>query len=506
MMKNWMKTLGAALAVASLSAGAFAQDAGKKDEIAGPEAGDPARFETSDTARVNGESISYDVVAGETFLLNDKDQPNASVFSFSYLKKNVADPSQRPVMFVFNGGPGSASLWLHMGVIGPKRVDVATDSPTDDGAPPYPVINNEYSLLDVADLVFIDPVGTGYSRPLEDGKGEDHWGVDEDAASVGRFIRRWLTENERWASPKYLAGESYGTTRAAALVSELNDRYNDVAFNGVILISAILDFEAARGALGYAGLMPTQAAIAWYHNRVDRSAWNNDFDAFIADARAFASDELVPALIKGQGLSADEEAAVVSEFASFTGVSEDYADRANLRVGVGRYMKELLRDQGLTVGRYDGRYTGEEEDGVGETAEADPSGYAMDAAFTAAMNDYMTRQLGVKMDRDYTVLSYDVNMKWKSVDGGGSGGPGYTNVVPGLARGMRENKDMRVMLASGYYDQATPFYAAELSLQAPGVPMDRVVKTYYPAGHMMYLDLGSLEQLSEDMRAFVQGE
>lgn len=491
------------LSAVFLSAPGFAAEP-KQDEKKGPEAGEPAVFTSTGKVTIGGQLINYDITAKETFLLDKKDEAKASIFSFSYIKKGVSDPATRPVMFVFNGGPGSASLWLHMGTFGPKRVDVATDKPTDDGAPPYPIVDNSHSILDVADLVFIDPVGTGFSRVLEDGKGEEHWGVDQDANSVGRFIRRWLTENKRWASPKYLAGESYGTTRAAALVAELNDRYNDVAFNGVILVSAILDFETDRGSYGYIGSIPTQAAIGWHHNKVDKAKWNNDFDAFLKDARDFAVSDYAKSLLLGQLQDHQAHDATVQRYAEFTGLKPAYIERARLRVGVGRFMKELLRDEGLTLGRYDGRYTGRDDDDVGERAKSDPSGYAMDAAFTAAMNDYMTRQLGIEMRQDYTVLSYEVNRNWKSLEGGGSGGPGYTNVVPGLARGMRENKDMKVMLASGYYDQATPFFAAEISLAEPGVPQDRLVKTYYPAGHMMYLDKGSLEQLAIDVRAFVK--
>ncbi|MEM9234690.1 MAG: peptidase S10, partial [Pseudomonadota bacterium] len=348
---------------------------------------------------------------------------------------------------------------------------------------------------------------TGFSRALGDQDAKEFFGVEEDADVVGRFIRRWLTENERWASPKYLAGESYGTTRAGALVSNLTGRYNDVALNGVILVSAILDFETARGDLGTVGLLPTQAAIAWHHEKVDRDRWDNDFEDFLDDARNFAARELGPALMLGQGLPDTEHREVIREFSQYTGLSEDYLRRARMRVDVGRFMKELLRDEGLTVGRFDGRYTGVDSDDVGETAEADPSGYAMDSAYTGAMNDYLTRTLGVKMDRDYEVLSYDVNRSWKpGVSGGGSTGPGYTDVVPDLARGMRQNSEMRVLLASGYYDLATPFFAAEMSLQQPGVPQDRVERTYYPAGHMMYLHEPSLIQLGEDVRAFVEGD
>lgn len=481
---------------------AFADD--HKNEAKGPPAGEPVEFVSRDRVTINGRSVEYDVIAKETFLLNGKDEPEASIFSFSYIKTGENDPTKRPVMFVFNGGPGSASLWLHMGTYGPKRVVVPSDA-EDDGSPPYPIVDNPGSILDATDLVFIDPVGTGFSRALGDQNPKEYFGVREDAEVISRFIRRWLTENKRWGSPKYLSGESYGTTRAGALIGEMTGRYNDVAFNGVILVSAIMDFEMARGHMGYVGALPTQAAIAWHHNRVDRSAWNNDFERFIEESRQFAARDLATALLMQQGLSEAEMDATIARYSAFTGLSETYARRARLRTGVGQFMKELLRDQSLTVGRFDGRYTGRDADDIGETADADPSGYAMDAAYTAAINDYMTRMLGIEMNRDYAVLSYDVNRSWKSVSGGGSTGPGFTNVVPQLAKGMRENRSMRVLLASGYYDQATPFFAAELSLQQPGVPQDRVEKTYYPAGHMMYLHEPSLIQLGEDIRDFVNG-
>ena len=505
-MTTFFRAIALCFSFAALSSPSLAQHANETSETAGPPATEPAVFTSSDSVRINGRTINYDVTAKETYFYDETDAPNASIFSFSYVAQGVTDPTTRPVMFVFNGGPGSASLWLHMGVVGPKIVDVATDGPEDDGAPPYPIIDNPHSLLDVADLVFIDPVGTGFSRILEDGDTADHWGVEEDARSVGNFIRRWLTENKRWGSPKYLAGESYGTTRAAALAEELTGGYNDVALNGILLISAILDFEGSRGFIGEVGLMPTHAALGWYYNRVDRSAWNDDMDAFLADARDFASDTLAPALLKGQALSDEEEAAIIAQYSDLTGLSEEYLDRANMRVDVGRFMKEYLRDQGLTLGRFDGRYTGTEVDNVGEYTYDDPSGYAMDAAFTGSMNDYMTRYLGIDITRPYKVLPWEPGTNWKSVSGGGSTGPGYTNVVPGLGTAMRHNREMRVLLASGYYDQATPFFAAELSLQAHGVPQDRVIRTYYEAGHMMYLERSELEQLSIDMHAFVRGE
>lgn len=469
------------------------------------DASEPARFESSGAVRIDGANVRYDVVAGETYLRDDDGEPEASIFSIAYTRQGDVDPRERPVMFVFNGGPGSASLWLHMGLFGPKRIALPSDA-EDDGAPPYAMIDNAVSVLDIADLVFIDPVGTGYSRALGETDAKEFYGVQKDARAVGRFIRLWLTENGRWNSPKYLAGESYGTTRAAALVNELTSGWNDVALNGVVLISAILDFQTARFAPGndtaHIAFLPSMAMAACYHGRAP-SCEGETPEAFAEEAREFAATDYASALLKGARLSDDERAAVVDRLAAFTGLSRDYVERAELRINAFRFMKELLRDEGLVIGRLDSRYTGRDADGVGETFDNDPSGYGVDSAYTAVMNDYLTRDLGVRMDRDYEVLSVSVNGQWSWDMEDGGGWPAYVNVAPWLGTGMRENPDMRVFLAQGWYDLATPFFGAELAIQKNGVPYDRVTREYYEAGHMMYVHEPSLQKLAGDVRAFI---
>ena len=367
--------------------------------------------------------------------------------------------------------------------------------------------DNPETLLTEADLVFIDPVGTGWSRALGDtDPSEEFWGVDEDAASVAEFIRRWLAENRRWNSPKYLVGESYGTTRIGALMRQLEAGWNDVAINGVVLISVVLDFKLDHTAegndIGYIGLMPGYAATAWYHNRIDRSAWNNDYDAFLEDARAFATDDYLPALVRGATLSDAREREVIARLSDFIGLSEDYLRRANMRVSLNDFRVELLRDQGLSVGRFDSRFTGIEPDAISDSPEGDPSGYGIDGAYTAAMLDYFTRDLGVDITDPYTTLGGVREWNWDAGPAGGDNS--YVNVSPWLERAMRQNRDLRVLATNGIYDLATPFFATEMTFNRPGYDQERVELTYYPAGHMMYLHQPSIEQLAEDLRDFVE--
>ncbi|MBA4800538.1 MAG: peptidase S10 [Euryhalocaulis sp.] len=501
-----IKRFSAALAAAAIlcTPAAMAQDNESGDSSASADIPEPAQSEKSGSVRIGGQTINYDVVAGETYLKNDKGEPVASIFSTSYIRKN-GDRS-RPVLFVFNGGPGSASLWLHMGVFGPKRVVIPSDG-SDDGAPPYDLGDNPYSMLDVADMVFIDPVGTGWSRALGDTDPKDYYGLEEDADSLGRFIRLWLTENGRWNSPKYLAGESYGTTRAAALIDELQGGWTDVSLNGVILISAVLDFQFSRYGKGnemvHVSYIPSFAAIAWYHGKIDKSAWNNDFDAFTEATREFAIEEYAPALLKGAMLEDSRRREIITKLSGFTGLSETYLRQANMRVNNMRFMKELLRDEQRSTGRLDARYTGIDFDAAGERFDADPSSYGIDGAYTAAVNDYLTRELDVPITRDYRVLDGEPgsNWNWSAKDSGGW--PAYVNVGPWISEGMRQNSELRIMLASGWYDLATPVFGAELALQRDDIPQDRITKTYYQSGHMMYVHQPSLEQLSEDMHDFV---
>lgn len=498
----------AVIGVAMLAAGcAAAQEGPKKEEKPAAAATDAARvYESRGRITAGGKTIAYQVVAGETFIRDNKGEAVASIFSTSYIADGFADPKTRPVAFIFNGGPGSASLWLHMGVFGPKRVRLPEAD--DDGAAPFDIVANAHSIIDVADLVFIDPVGTGWSKTVGEGKADDYWGVKQDAASIREFIRLWLVEHKRWNSPKFLMGESYGTTRSAALLEALESGWTDIAMNGVVLISTVLNFGLdatdAGNDVGYIGLMPGYAATAWYHGKVDKDAWGGDLNRFLDAARLFATDDYMPALLKGQMASAEERDAVAAKLAAFTGLSETYVKRANMRIPLRRFMRELLRDEGLAVGRLDSRYTGAEADGVGENPEYDPSAYGIDAAYTAAMLDYFSRDLGVDITEPYTTLGGVRGWNWDAQDGGGENS--YVNVAPWVERAMRQNRDLRVLAANGYYDLATPFFGTEMTLAQPGFDQSRLTVTYYEAGHMMYIHEPSLEALARDVRAFVRGE
>ncbi|WP_210413952.1 S10 family peptidase [Luteithermobacter gelatinilyticus] len=464
---------------------------------------EPRVFKTTHKGRFNGKTFEYTAVAGDTHLKNDKGEVVASIFSIAYTKNGVKDPSTRPITFFFNGGPGSASLWLHMGAFGPKRVVVPSDA-ENAGAAPYPLVDNELSLLDVTDLVFIDPVGTGYSRAIGKGDGKDFWGIKEDAKSVGDFIRLYISQNNRWNSPKYVGGESYGTTRTAALVEELQEGYNSMALNGVILVSSILDFQTVDGGPGnvepYIFFLPTYAATAWYHGKVDKEG--RTLESFIQEARDFALNDYAVALFKGNRLTDAERAEILDKLSLYTGLDRDYLEKTRLRVNEFRFMRELLREEGKVVGRLDSRYTGEEQDDAGETFTADPSGYGISAAYTAAINDYLSRGLKVDRDDTYEVLSHKPGKEWNwKTDESWTGG--YPTLGPVIARGLRQNKDFRVYVANGYYDLATPFFATEETFSQYGMDISRVTMTYYEAGHMMYTHEPSLEKLASTVRRFI---
>ncbi|PHS28415.1 MAG: peptidase S10 [Robiginitomaculum sp.] len=481
----------------------FAADK-KNEEVA--RVPDPVSVEKAGTVQADGQKISYTVIAGETYLKNDKDKPVASIFSTSYFRSGVKNAHKRPVLFIFNGGPGSASIWLHMGVFGPRRVALPQGG-KDDGAPPYDIEDNPYTLLDIADLVFIDPVGTGWSRALGDQDPKDYWGVKEDARSLAEFIRLWVTRNKRWNSPKYLAGESYGTTRAAALTKELQGGWTDMGLNGVMLISSILDFQTARFGPGndtpHIAYLPTMAATAWYHNKVDRAAWNNDQQAFLSEVKAFALDKYAPALLRGSSMAKEKQAAIIETLSRYIGLSNTFIRNAHMRISPFRFEKELLRDEGKTIGRLDARYTGEDFDEAGETFDNDPSGYGIDSAYTAAAIDYFTRELDVPIERPFKVLDGKPGQNWNWSLSKNRNWPAYTNVAPWIGEAMRENSDYRVFVASGYYDFATPFFATDMTMNRNGIDASRVSTSYYQAGHMMYVDEPSLRDVTTAMRAFL---
>jgi carboxypeptidase C (cathepsin A) len=490
----------------AFSASASAQDAPKPDakpEKEKAEKYEPKTFTSEFTGTFGAERLAYKAVAGETVLKNDKGEDTAAIFTVAYVKKDVADPRARPVTFVFNGGPGSASLWLHMGVYGPKRIVVPSDGGLT-GAAPYRIEDNTHSVLDVTDLVFIDPVGTGFSKSIGKGKDEDFWGLKEDAESIAEFIRVWITKNGRWNSAKYIAGESYGTTRAARLVAALQGGFNGVNVNGVMLISSILDFHTANFVPGsnmpYVGFLPTYAAAAWYHGKI--SPKPDNLSAFMDEVRAFATDEYMVALLKGSKLQGEERKAVIAKLARYTGLSETYIEQTNLRINALRFMKQLLRADGKVVGRFDARYTGKDYDDAGETFDSDPSAYGIDGAYVTSVNDYLTRTLKVDLDRRYKILDGTPGSKWKWNEGGGWAT--HVNVAPHLGTAMRENADFRAYVANGYYDLATPFHATEITMADNGIDPARVTMSYFEGGHMMYTHEPSLERLAAETRAFIK--
>ncbi|WP_085808469.1 S10 family peptidase [Sphingomonas sp. TZW2008] len=475
--------------------------AAKADDAAIPP---PTVSVTRHSGTFGGTRINYRAIAGDTYLKDKDGKPLASITSYSYIKEGPVDP-KRPVTFLWNGGPGSGSLWLHMGAFGPRRVVIPSDA-RDDGAPPYPIVDNPDSLLDVTDIVFIDPVGTGFSRALGTKDPKDYWGVTKDAKSMAEFIRLWLNANGRWNAPKFIGGESYGTTRSAAVINELEGAgFTDVSINGILLISSILDFSAAADSpgneLGYVTNLPSMAATAWYHNKVaNRPA---TVEEFVAEAKAFAIGPYATALLKGNALTAAERQQVLPQLSRFTGVSQEYLARADLRLSPGRFYKELLRDRGQTIGRLDTRYLGKDYDDAGEEPDNDPSFYAIDGAYTAAMNQHSREFLNYSPDLTYSSIGGVRDWDWKI--GGPRGGEGYLNVAPYIGRALRENSGLRVFVGQGYYDFATPFFGAEYSLNRTGIPNDgRISWHWYHAGHMMYVRDEDLRKLSSDIRSFIR--
>jgi carboxypeptidase C (cathepsin A) len=467
----------------------------------------PASFITNHEITAGGNNLKYEAIAAETYLKDDKGKPVASIWSVAYLKESVQDITERPVTFVFNGGPGSASLWLHMGLFGPKLVKVKSDASEDDGAAPYKLLDNDHALLDLTDLVFIDPVGTGYSRVIGKGKVEDYWGLNEDAASVSKFIRQWISENNRWFSPKYLAGESFGTTRAAAVANKLEQDGQNMALNGLILISQALDYSGSTSVhyniTSYLTYLPSMAATAWYHKK---AGVGKELDVFVSECREFTYNEYASALYKGSLISNDEKKEIASKLSYFTGLDVNYILDSDLRILMKRFQKKLLEDKGLAVGRLDGRYMGNEIDKMSDGPHlGDPSSYQIGAAYTASINHFLATDLNVKMDRPYITSNTELYKKWKwrPVPKGKGWEPSMVNVAPKLGETMRRNTKMKIMVANGYYDLICPFFDAEYTFSRNGIDMDRVSMKYFEAGHMMYTRDEDLVKLANDIRVFL---
>ncbi|GAB2733401.1 peptidase S10 [Salinifilum aidingensis] len=460
---------------------------------------------THHTISTRAGELSYTATAGRMVLREEVHEegtfhghkPKAEVFVTSYVA-DVADSTRRPVTFAFNGGPGASSTWLHLGVLGPRRV--LSGDAGDLAAPPYGLTDNAETLLAHSDLVFIDPVSTGYSRAVEGGKPDDFHGYQRDIESVGELIRLWTTRNGRWLSPKYLAGESYGTIRAAALAEHMQENCGWYP-NGLILLSSVLDMGTIRFTEGndlpYALYLPTYAAIAHHHGKHG----DRPLHEVLAEAEEFASRDYPWALARGARLSAEERAGIVRRTAQLTGLSEDYVDRANLRIEHLRFFTELLRDRRLTVGRMDGRFTGWEPDAVGEKFTDDPAISGIRGAYSAALNHYVREELGYRNDLPYEVLSRRVHpWSYKEFEGQS------VSVVDNLGAAMRTNPHLRVHVACGRTDGATPYYAAEHTLAQLKIPQQlhgNIDVRYYSAGHMMYVHEPSRLQQSADLAEFV---
>ncbi|MGB8475230.1 MAG: hypothetical protein WCE61_14200 [Candidatus Acidiferrum sp.] len=446
---------------------------------------------TEHSIRLGGQTIPYKATASLIQLKNDKGEITGLMYSVAYTRSDVKDLTTRPISFLYNGGPGSATMWLHMGAFGPRRVWTVDGQFTPPA--PYKLVDNTESLLDKTDLVFIDAMGTGYSHAVCKGKDKDFYGIDEDVDSFGQFIDTYLSRNDRWNSPKFLIGESYGTFRSAALGDYLQNHYS-IHLNGIVLISSVLDLSTITFPTGddrsYIYYLPSYAAVAWYHKVLkDRPA---DLPAFIEQARQYAQGEYAAALYKGAALPAAEKAAVAKKLSDFTGLSEDYLMKADLRVNLPQFMAELQRSRGLTTGRIDARFSGYTQDLLEEYAQGDPEGPAVGGAFTALINEY-----------NHDELKFGKDMVYHNTSGGGGGWkwtretrgrrgffPSGPNVEGDLAQAMITNPKLLVQVENGYFDMATPFFATEFTMEHLGLPaaLQKNIKLdYYDAGHMMYL-------------------
>ncbi|MBI1853568.1 MAG: carboxypeptidase [Planctomycetes bacterium] len=512
-MKAW--TLLSSIVIASLiCATLVAQtetppvDAAKKKPEPEVEA-KPAASQTTHQITIDCKVLSYTATAAWLIMKDDKDKPIARFGYTAYTKNGVDDVRRRPVTFAFNGGPGSSSIWLHMGILGPRRVVV-----TDAGytpPPPSQCVDNAYTPLDVTDVVMIDPVGTGFSKPLGEAKGADFWGVDQDIKSVGAFIKRYVTENGRWASPKYILGESYGGVRSAGLVQYLQSAHG-MNFNGVVLVSPFLSmFSGIDGValdLPHVLYLPTFAATAWYHGALaDKPA---SLEAYVAEVERFATDEYAPALMKGYTIPAAEKKAIAAKLGKYTGTSADYWEKADLRVSHPQFLQELKRSQRLIAGRIDSRFIGPSLNAHSDKMDYDPFFPSIGPAYTAAFLDYLHSELKFGNDEEYKVSAFDVKWDWHHKQPGLSEEDGrdmaMTNTVPDLAMAMKMNPSLNVLVQQGRFDLATPQFAMQHDLDHLDIPPEarqRIRIQYYEAGHMMYVNEPSAMVFRESLVKFI---
>ena len=510
-MKNrFSRFLGMFLFVLTISFPVSAQQAPasgqeQREEKPVPE---PQESITQHSVKINGTNIDYTAKAATMILTNNNDEAIAEFGYVAYTRNGTRDLSTRPVTFVFNGGPGSSSMWLHMGAVGPRRVVVNDPEFNESG---FTIVDNEYSILDVTDIVMVDPVGTGISRSAGKGENKDFWGVEGDISSISNFINSYINENNRWGSPKFLLGESYGTFRAAGLAPYLLSTYG-IALDGIVLVSNVLDLRTISFAPGddisYPMFLPTYAATAWYHGKVTPKP--ADLEAFVEEARQFAMGDYATALMKGDYMTAAEETAVLNKLAYFTGLDKEYLKKADLRVGARAFFVELLGDDRETVGRLDSRYKGFTQDPLMTGATYDPQSAAISPPYQMAWMSYYHNELKFGQDRTYNFSAYALpgfNWNWeRSGRRGGGFGIGANSTVEDLRTAMVRNPKMKVQVQNGYYDLATPFFGTEYTfshLNLPDELMDNIEMTYYEAGHMFYTLIPELEQFKADVARFI---
>jgi len=465
--------------------------------------------ETRHAVSIHGEEVKYTVTAGTLVLKEETDdrekeskgeQARAEIFFVAYTKDGVKDKSKRPLTFSFNGGPGSSSVWLHMGLLGPRRVLMNFEGGMPQ--PPFQLTDNDCSLLDTTDLVFIDPISTGYSRPIEGEKAKEWHGFKKDIESVGDFIRIYTTRYGRWLSPKFLIGESYGTTRAAGLSGYLQDRHG-MYLNGIMLISSVLDFStlvfSPGNDLPFVVFLPSFAATAWYHRRLHL---RRPLQTLVAEVSKFALNDYMLALAKGATLPAPRRKQIVEQLSRYTGLSPEYIERTDLRINIHRFTKELLRDEGRTIGRIDSRFKGVDRDSVGEFGEYDPSMTNIIGPYTACFYDYVRNEIKYESDLPYEIMTPKVR-PWSYAEHENQ----FLNVAEILRYAMSINPHLKVFVANGYYDLATPFLATQYTFNRIGLSEElrrNVSMGYYEAGHMMYIHLPALVELKGDLVDFMQ--
>ena len=465
----------------------------------------PANWTTHHSVKIGGASVEYDATVGSIILRDSQEKAIAEMYFTAYIRSGISDTSHRPIMFAYNGGPGSSSFWLHMGVMGPRRV--STPGTGHAGPAPYVLSDNPATLLDKTDIVMIDPVGTGFSHPLGGTEGKVFWGLSEDGRSITQFIQRFLSQHRRWNSPKYLLGESYGTTRSAVLAPMLQGANIDL--NGIILVSAVLDFRTILFAEGediaYITNLPSFAATAWYHEALsERPA---DLSTFLEEVEAFAVGDYATALLKGSALPAAERERVLDRLQAYTGLSRDYLSLADLRVSAPEFEAELFRRSGgQVVGRLDARFLGHAEDLLSQFAGRDPQSSAISGAYAAAWNTYLRTELGYDGEREYVPSGNVQPWNWDRGSGPGFGGPGVPNVGPDLAGAIRANPNLQVLLVNGLYDLATPYFAAVWTMDHLGLPpelRDNISRADFEAGHMMYVHEPLLPRWKQTLDAFI---